>query len=164
MRLISAFRFPLSASSSRHFSAYCKSSGVVSASVAAGLLFTSGSLGAELKPVPSTPSLITDVSQDWGDPSKIDRQSVIEHTLLPFKGVSHPGVDASTLTGKVMCGYQGWFGAQGDGGARGWTHWGGRNGFRPGSCVIDLWPDVSELAPEERYATAFELGRNGVGP
>jgi hypothetical protein len=56
-----------------------------------------------------------------------------------------------------MCGYQGWFSAEGDGDARGWTHWGGRNGFQPGSCCIDLWPDVSELEPGERYATKFVL-------
>ena len=75
--------------------------------------------------------------------------------MLPFKGVSHPNVDTRTLTGKIMCGYQGWFSAQGDGDARGWTHWGGRNGFQPGSCNIDLWPDVSELDMDERYTTPF---------
>jgi hypothetical protein len=106
---------------------------------------------------PTSNSQVPDVSQDWGDPNTMDCQAVIEHTMLPFKGVSNPGVDTSTLTGKVMCGYQGWFGAQGDGGGRGWTHWAGRNGFTPGSCCIDLWPDVSELSPDERYATPFKL-------
>lgn len=104
----------------------------------------------------TSPSLpITDVAQDWGNPSGMDRQSVIEHTMRPYKGESHPGVETQTLAGKVMCGYQGWFGAPTDGGDRGWTQWGGRNGFQPGSCCIDLWPDVSELDPEERFATQF---------
>ena len=32
-------------------------------------------------------------------------------------------VDASTLTGKVMCGYQGWFTTEGDGARLKWHHW-----------------------------------------
>jgi len=95
--------------------------------------------------------------KDWGDPAKMDRAAVIERTLTPYTGPSVPGVDTSTLTGKVMCGYQGWFAAEGDGAGRGWYHWSGRNGFKPGSCKIDLWPDVSELGPDERYATPFRL-------
>lgn len=72
------------------------------------------------------------------------------------KPTGHPAmVDTTSLRGKVMCGYQGWFGTPNDGGARGWTHWGGRNGFQPGSCCIDLWPEVSELDPDERVATPF---------
>ena len=66
------------------------------------------------------------------------------------------GVDASTLTGKVMCGYQGWFNAPADGAGRGWVHW-GRGAMRPGAATVDLWPDVSELAADERFATGFHL-------
>ena len=69
------------------------------------------------------------------------------------KGASR--VDTSTLRGKVMCGYQGWFSAAGDGTRLGWRHWGRRGEFRPGRCSIDLWPDVSELDADEKYATAF---------
>ncbi len=76
--------------------------------------------------------------------------------MKPFQGTSAKGVDCSTLNGKVMCGYQGWHAAEGDGCGRGWYHWTGRNGFKPGSTNVDLWPDVSELGPEERYATAFK--------
>ena len=95
--------------------------------------------------------------QDWGNPSEMDMSDVIQRTMHPFMGVSHPGVDASTMEGKVMCGYQGWFTANGDGAARGWTHWKGRNGFEPGSCEIDFWPDVTELGKDERYPTSFRL-------
>jgi hypothetical protein len=90
------------------------------------------------------------------DPTKLTREQVIEQTMKPFDGASKKGVDCSTLKGKVLCGYQGWHAAEGDGCGRGWYHWKGKNGFKPGSTNVDLWPDVSELAAEERYATAFK--------
>src|SRR5262249_33732233 len=63
----------------------------------------------------------------------------------------HADVDPSTLTGKVMCGYQGWFATPGDGLGRGWCHWSmDPKQFEPGHCKIDLWPDVSELDADER--------------
>lgn len=66
-------------------------------------------------------------------------------------------VDASTLTGKVLCGYQGWFNCRGDGAQLGWTHWArDRNKpFAPGNVTVDLWPDVSELTASERFSTGF---------
>jgi hypothetical protein len=113
----------------------------------------SGCTGNKLSASINSLSVFT--NQDWGDPNTMGRQAVIERTMLPFSGESRPGVDTRTLTGKVMCGYQGWFAAEGDGAGRGWTHWQWRNKFEPGSCKIDLWPDVSELDPDERYATPF---------
>jgi hypothetical protein len=77
--------------------------------------------------------------------------------LRPYDGPSAKGVDPSTLTGKVLCGYQGWFAAPGDGSDRGWRHYPARGQFKPGSCGIDLWPDVSELDNDEKYATPFRL-------
>ena len=66
-------------------------------------------------------------------------------------------VDSSTLTGKVMCGYQGWFSCSGDGSRLGWIHWGrsAHESFGPGNVTVDLWPDVREFSDEERYATDF---------
>jgi hypothetical protein len=75
--------------------------------------------------------------------------------MRPYDGPTAAGVDRSTLTGKVMCGYQGWFTTPGDGSGRGWRHYAGRGAFKPGSCGIDLWPDVSELDNDEKYATPF---------
>lgn len=66
-------------------------------------------------------------------------------------------MDTSTLTGKVLCGYQGWFNTEGDGADRGFVHWTKRRGpLAPGNAKIDLWPDVSELSADERFATGFK--------
>ena len=96
------------------------------------------------------------LSTDAQTLGKLTREHVIEQTMKPFHGTSEKGVDCSTMTGKVLCGYQGWHTAEGDGCDRGWHHWQGRNGFKPGSTNVDLWPDVAELSPEERYATPFK--------
>jgi hypothetical protein len=56
-----------------------------------------------------------------------------------------------------MCGYQGWFNCEGDGAQRGWTHWTkGKGTPSPGNIKVDLWPDLSEFTPEERYDTEFK--------
>jgi hypothetical protein len=44
-----------------------------------------------------------------------EREAAYAETLHPFTGTSLPAVDTGSLTGKVMCGYQGWFNAEGDG-------------------------------------------------
>ncbi len=58
------------------------------------------------------------------------------------------------IKGRVVTGYQGWFGAEGDGSGLGWKHYGGKN-LGPGNCSFDLWPDMSELGDDERYPTKF---------
>lgn len=65
-------------------------------------------------------------------------------------------VEVSTLSGKLMVGYQGWFNAEGDGAGLGWTHW-TRDGRTPTpeNIRVDLWPDLSEYGPDERFATGF---------
>ncbi len=67
---------------------------------------------------------------------------------------SRDAVDHSTLKGKVMVGYQGWFNAEGDGARRGYNHW-SRGGAKPapGNLRVDLWPDLSEFPADERYPT-----------
>ena len=76
--------------------------------------------------------------------------------MQPYAGVHNPGVDTTTLKGKVMCGYQGWFAADGDGSGCGWVHFGRNNEFRPGHCAIDLWPDMSDMDGDEKYSTPFK--------
>src|SRR4051812_17520281 len=75
--------------------------------------------------------------------------------MRPYTGPAASGVDRNTLSGKVMAGYQGWFTAAGDGAEMDWHHYTRRGQFRPGVCNIELWPDVSELADTEKFATPF---------
>ncbi len=77
--------------------------------------------------------------------------------MKPYAGEHKDGVDASTLKGKVMCGYQGWFAAEGDGSGRGWFHYGEQHKLlSPGHCTFDLWPDMSEMTGAEKYPTSFK--------
>lgn len=61
---------------------------------------------------------------------------------------------ADTLTGRVMCGYQGWFAAPGDGMGIGWGHY---TFTAEGTCTIDLWPDMREFEAEERFASPLRM-------
>jgi hypothetical protein len=76
-------------------------------------------------------------------------------TLLTLSACAQ-NVDTSTLTGKVVCGYQGWFRCEGDGSNNGWHHYASGKTFEPGHSHIELWPDVSELPQEARVATPFK--------
>jgi hypothetical protein len=72
-------------------------------------------------------------------------------------------VDPSTLDGKFMFGYQGWFGCPGDGSPlSAWEHW-FRRGASAGTATlrVDMWPDVSELTPEEKCDTPLVLPGGG---
>lgn len=78
--------------------------------------------------------------------------------LKRYVGGSLKGVDTTTLVGKVMTGYQGWFNCPGDGSGLGWTHWArhGSKPFAPGNITVDLWPDMSEATAAERFHTGFK--------
>jgi hypothetical protein len=70
--------------------------------------------------------------------------------------------DTSTLEGQVVCGYQGWFRAEGDGTGLGWVHFGQGKQFGPGRCTIDVWPDVSGFAASERFPSPFRFADGRV--
>lgn len=87
---------------------------------------------------------------------RLTRDAVLADMVKPYDGPSTRGVDTRTLTGKLMCGYQGWFNCAGDGAERGWVHWTKSGGPpSPANVKVDLWPDVSELGADERFTTGF---------
>ena len=70
-----------------------------------------------------------------------------------------PSLDTSTLYGKVILGYQGWFASPGDGSDQNeWIHWFRYdNTSRSEFLTVDYWPDMTEYGPDERYPTEMEL-------
>jgi hypothetical protein len=90
------------------------------------------------------------------------KQSVAVDLYQIYRGETVSGVDTQTLSGKVMCGYQGWFNTPNDGSNLGWVHWGRGSDQQMGPEVvtIDLWPDVSEYDMDELHPTGF-LHDNG---
>lgn len=57
-----------------------------------------------------------------------------------------------------MFGYQGWFACPGDGSPLdAWEHWFRRGAPGIATLRVDLWPDVSELAADERCSTPLAL-------
>jgi hypothetical protein len=73
----------------------------------------------------------------------------------PYTGPAYAGgtpVDASTLQGKLVCGYQGWYGAPGDEDNLGWSHWSSAAfSLTTSTLQIDPWPDLSEYTQAERF-------------
>lgn len=49
-----------------------------------------------------------------------------------------------SYNGLVMCGYQGWFRAEGDGSGEGWSHYSNRGPLSPTDLHPDFWPDISD--------------------
>jgi hypothetical protein len=73
-------------------------------------------------------------------------------TLAWAEAPLHP-----SLAGKIFTGYQGWFRAEGDGSGLGWVHYGPGKRFSATSYGFDLWPDLAEFTPEERYPSPFRF-------
>ncbi|MDB5106335.1 MAG: hypothetical protein JWP91_4024 [Fibrobacteres bacterium] len=68
-------------------------------------------------------------------------------------------VDATTLTGKYMMGYQGWFWAPGDGSGDGWNeHWFRNSDPAAKDIVVDMYPDMRELDQDELFPTGLHMG------
>lgn len=86
---------------------------------------------------------------------------MIAALLFPFAVLAaEPAAPiATTLEGRVMVGYQGWFTCEDDGSGLGWRHWSldVRRAPAAGHLGVDLWPDVSEFAPADRHDTGLRL-------
>ena len=62
------------------------------------------------------------------------------------KPVGHSGmVDATSVRGKVMCGYQGWFRCPDDAVNLGWIHWSrDSRQIAPDLLTFEMWPDMAD--------------------
>jgi hypothetical protein len=80
------------------------------------------------------------VIQDTPFPDAHFRYVLADAWKAPYAGPSQPNIDNSTLKGKLMVGYQGWFRTPNDPTSEGWVHWGNmaRKEF-----TTDMWPDTS---------------------
>ena len=94
-----------------------------------------------------------------------DRVTVIVFNALRLKGAP---IDRTTLDRKLLMGYQGWFNYPGDGsGFNDWSHWFRDNPPDPRVLPdaehlnVDLWPDVTELDPDELKETNMTLAAGG---
>ncbi len=74
----------------------------------------------------------------------------------PFEEASRD-VDASTLVGKTMVGYQGWFNTPNDREDNGYVHWGQPNG----NWHVDQWPDPNDYDESELFAVPDTTTRSG---
>ena len=91
--------------------------------------------------------------------TSIKRLATIVICLLSLNAVMAQTVKSyDSYRGLVMAGYQGWFSTPDDGGQRGWYHYQGKQGFKPGSTNVDLWPDVSEYAKTYESPFTFDDG------
>lgn len=64
-------------------------------------------------------------------------------------------VNNSTLHGKIMAGYQGWFMTPNDNGLNRWRHWATEETPNPNTIEIDLWPDLSDFNEDDLYPSDF---------
>jgi hypothetical protein len=89
----------------------------------------------------------------------VTRLPIARSAIAVPPSIETAAVDAETMAGKLLFGYQGWFGCPDDGSPlRAWEHWFRRGEpATAGSIRVDMWPDVSELAPDERCRTPLTL-------
>lgn len=79
-------------------------------------------------------------------------QAYNENFFGSYTGRKYQGtdmIDATTIDGKIICGYQGWFRAPGDLSDHGWIHY-----FRDQNLskpTVEYWPDMDEYTDDEKY-------------
>ena len=79
----------------------------------------------------------------------------------PYQGPVIKPPDNSTLKGKIMAGYQGWFRTPNDPDGRGWVHWGD---IANGAFNTDMWPDVAQYSLrslDKAAAVTLQSGKPG---
>ncbi len=98
------------------------------------------------------PGTMSGTMYPWSWSAETPGGAADEPWLRPYTGPTRADIDATTLDGKVLCGYQGWFNTPGDGTSFGFSHWGERLDRPGGRFVVDMWPDVADYDPQDLCA------------
>ena len=77
---------------------------------------------------------------------------VVSAVLSVVAMADNQKIDSTTIHGKTLCGYQGWFRCPGDALNIGWVHW-SRDTKRivPETLTFEMWPDMTEYPEAEQY-------------
>lgn len=77
-----------------------------------------------------------------------------------------PVVDNSTVVGKAMFGYQGWFSHPDDINAphKSLWHWGASALKTPPKATVEMYPDYREYCVDEKYRSAFTYPNGNMAP
>ena len=85
------------------------------------------------------------------------RTALLSFPQRPYQEFTDTSVDLTieientSILGKVLAGYQGWFNSDSDGSNLDWKHYKTSSGeFEPGKVTIDFWPDMSEADEDEK--------------
>ncbi|MDR0874432.1 MAG: GDSL-type esterase/lipase family protein [Prevotellaceae bacterium] len=108
------------------------------------------------------PDLVPDGVHPLEKGSEIIAKRIFKH-IIYARAEARSGYESfpmekryDSYKGLAMAGYQGWFSCPNDGSERGWYHYAGKRAmFEPGSCKVDMWPDVSEY--DKIYKTNFRF-------
>ncbi len=79
--------------------------------------------------------------------------------LSPYTGPSRDDVNANTIKGKVVAGYQGWFKAPNDLYDSGWRHWGFDGN---GNSTVDMWPNPAHYDPGSLHPAPSMITESGA--
>ncbi len=92
------------------------------------------------------------------------RNELLSFPQRPYQEFTDTSIDltvsntTTSIIGKVLTGYQGWFNSDSDGSNLDWKHYKTASGaFEPGEVTIDFWPDMSEADEDEKYDTPFDF-------
>lgn len=124
-------------------------------------ILSSGCTPASTSPAPATVPPASSTPEATELPSAAPTQAATSTPTSPLPILPHNAIDPSTLTGKLMMGYQGWFSCPGDGANmyNGYYHW-IHDGFpklNAESFRVDMFPDTRELTDDEKCPTALKL-------
>lgn len=83
----------------------------------------------------------------------------LEEAVFVLQAVTNI-IDSTTMYGKFIAGYQGWFSCPGDSSkiSDTWGHWFNWNTAPDAvNLKVDMWPDISELDEDELFSTNMKM-------